>query len=130
MSPSPNTWYTDDDRDDHRIVHHWFDADGREAMVWRQDGRWKMHLTLDADSEALHIDLGKTRSVDKALARANHTIGVAQDFGDMQNVVNLASEIEDRTPAEQASLDRLRRSLDRPSFDRDLGRDEGNGYEL
>jgi Domain of unknown function (DUF3846) len=32
--------------------------------------------------------------------------------GDLRNVVKLASEIEDRTPHEQASLDRLQQSLD------------------
>ena len=45
---------------------------------------------------------------------------------DLRNVVNLASEIEDRSPEEQASLDRLTRQLERPAFDRA----EGNGYEL
>jgi hypothetical protein len=117
MSPSPN-WYSASDAND-QLAYRWWDGD-MDALVWKQDGRWKMHLNLDAGSETLHIDLGKTRSVEKALARADHTIGVAQDIDDVQNVVDMASEIEDRTPAEQASIDRLTSHLREMAGERDV----------
>jgi hypothetical protein len=46
----------------------------------------------------------------------------ARSRDDLQNVINLANVVEDRTPQEQASLERLQRSLER-SIDRTLGRD-------
>jgi hypothetical protein len=128
MSPSAN-WYSVPDENG-QPEYHWTDGPA-DAVVWKEDGNhWRMHFTPDSQSEGIHIDLGKTRSSNKALNRADHTIGVAQDIDDVQNVVNMASEIDDRTPAEQASIDRINRHLERPSFDRDLSRDQGNGYDL
>lgn len=183
--------------------------DRNEAVVWREDGNhWKMHFTQDGD-EPLHVDLGHTRSVRKALNRADDVIGMyyalpapepeqhrprheeetyvlqinnpngngnlymsrdgmendaapiwdtldkaaitnersahgfaewfkppppglrsvpereARARDDLQNVINLANEVDDRTPEEQASLDRLSQQIDWQSFDRT----DGNGYQ-
>jgi hypothetical protein len=53
----------------------------------------------------------------------------AQRREDLQNVVNLANEVEDRTPHEQASVERLQQSLDWAS-DRSLNwsQDRGRGW--
>jgi hypothetical protein len=86
------------------------------AAVWKDRGRWTIDFALDPQSPMFQADLGKTRSVEKALNRADLTImsaavEVHQNHRDMRTVVNLAAEIEDVTPDEQASIGRLQESL-------------------
>jgi hypothetical protein len=88
-----------------------------EAVVWKDRGRWAMDYAVSPQSPTIYVDLGRTRSADQALNRADLTIMSAavdlhQSYEDVRNVVNLANEVEDRTPAEQASLDRLQESID------------------
>jgi hypothetical protein len=68
-----------------------------------------MDFAVDPGSPTIHTDLGRTGSIDKALNRADLTImsaqvEVHQSYEDMRTVVNLAKEVEDRTPEEQAHL--------------------------
>jgi hypothetical protein len=132
MSPS-HGW---DARDD-GTAYHWSDNNGVDVWVTKEHrNRWQMTYTLDHDSPTFHADLGKTRQVHTALDRAELVIEdahqqVDQTYQDMQTLVNLANEVDDRTPQEQAAIDRvteviqehpLQRSLNR-SIDRSLGRD-------
>jgi hypothetical protein len=114
MSPSPK-WEAAQSQDG-GTEYHFIDSN-LDATVWKDHGHWKVAFSLDAASPWIHADLGRTRSVDKALNRAELTImsaqvEVHQSYEDVRNVVNLAKEVEDRTPAEQASLDRLQESID------------------
>jgi hypothetical protein len=124
---SPN-WLRAVNEDTNEVRYQYWDGKA-EGIVWKEDGRWKMHFTPGDHSEALHVDLGKTRSINKALSRADDVIGMANALPaaesktitvtneDLTNVVNLASEIADRTPEEQASLGRLTQQLDGPSLE-------------
>jgi len=42
----------------------------------------------------------------------NARVELHQSYEDVRNVVNLAKEVGDRTPQEQASLDRLQEAID------------------
>jgi hypothetical protein len=233
--PDPNFWYRG--HVDAEGLHNWWGENGEMATLWKEDGRWKMHFTVD-EGEPVHVDLGKTRFVQRAYDRANRVLDTAQEAAreptteqlwnhviqeaslreggfasqrpnpdddlmdlakaighprwaitaaihdamgateraayarssgisqfpsndellkmveekhraigvvredvesgqrivestphtvageDLRDVVNLASEIEDITEQERASLDRLNRQLDRPAFDRN----DSNGY--
>jgi hypothetical protein len=110
-SPSPN-WTTE--KVDGRTVYYRTQG---EAVVWKEHGLWMMDYAVDPQSPTIHADLGRTRSTDLALHWADMTImnarvEVHQSYEDVRNVVNLAKEVEDRTPQEQASLDRLQEAID------------------
>jgi hypothetical protein len=143
-------WHSDKTKDG--TEYHLVDSN-IDAGVWKENGHWKMSFALDAGANYYQADLGKTRFVRKALNRAEITImdaqiQVHQSYRDVQNVVNLAKETEDRTPEEQASIDRLEESLimGRPDFpdpsdewlqtfehemqEREEDRDRGNGYDV
>jgi hypothetical protein len=110
-SPSPN-WEMN--KVEGRTVYYRTQG---EAVVWKDNGRWMMDYAVDPQSPTIHADLGRTRSVDKALNRADLTImsaqvEVHQSYEDVRTVVNLAKEVEDRTPQEQASIDRLQEAID------------------
>jgi hypothetical protein len=106
--PDPTLWYRGHgDAEGH---HQWW-GENAQATMWKEDGRWLMHFTLD-EGEAIHVDLGKTRFVQRAYDRANRVLDTAQSAEDVRNVVNLANEVEDRTAGEQASLARFQQSLD------------------
>jgi hypothetical protein len=88
-----------------------------EAAVWKDHGIWMMDYALDPQSPTIHADLGRTRSTDQALHWADMTIMNArvelhQSYKDVRTVVNLAKEVEDRTPQEQASLERLQEAIE------------------
>jgi hypothetical protein len=110
-SPSPN-WTME--KVDGRTVYYRTQG---EAVVWKDHGRWMMDYAVDPQSPTIHAELGRTRSTDQALHWADMTImsarvEVHQSYEDVRNVVNLAKEVEDRTPQEQASLDRLQEAID------------------
>jgi hypothetical protein len=88
-----------------------------EAVVWKDRGRWAMDYAVDPRSPTTHADLGRTRSVENALNRADLTIMSAQvqlhqSYEDVRTVVNLAREVEDITPTEQGAIDRLQEAID------------------
>jgi hypothetical protein len=72
------------------------------------------------------FDTGRSQVYDQrevdAVDRFDEEHGVKMEVSrwDLRNLVNLANEVEDRRPQEQASLDRLSQSLDQ-SLDRDTG---------
>jgi hypothetical protein len=70
-------WLRAVNEDTNEVRYQWWDGKS-EAIVWKEDGRWKMHFT-PAGAESLHVDLGKTRSVNKALSRADRVIGMAPE---------------------------------------------------
>jgi hypothetical protein len=112
-SHHPN-WHANDDG----TAYHWSDGNGVDVFVTREHrNRWHMTYALDHESPTFHADLGKTRHVHTALDRAELVIEdarqqVNQTYEDMRTVVNLAKEVEDRTPEEQASIDRLQEAID------------------
>jgi hypothetical protein len=111
VSPSHN-WKAE--KVDGRTVYYRTQGEG---VVWKDHGSWMMDYALDPQSPTIHAELGRTRSVEKALNRADLTImnaqvEVHQSYEDVRNVVNLAKEVEDRTPQEQASIDRLQEAID------------------
>jgi hypothetical protein len=88
-----------------------------EAVVWKDRGLWKVDYAVDPQSPTIHAELGRTGSADQALHWADMTIMNArmelhQSYEDVRNVVNLAKEVEDRTPQEQASIDRLQEAIE------------------
>ena len=115
MSPDPN-WHAAENEHGHND-YHWSNGAGADAVVWKENRRWHLTYSLDVDSPMFEADLGKTRSVDKALDRAELVIEnanqtVSQTYEDMRTLVDMANEIEDRTPQEQAAIDRLSESLE------------------
>jgi hypothetical protein len=110
-SPSPN-WTAE--KVDGKTVYYRTQG---EAVVWKDNGQWMMDFAVDPQSPTIHTDLGRTDSVDKALNRADLTImnaqiEVHQSYEDVRTVVNLAKEVEDRTPEEQGAIDRLQEAID------------------
>jgi hypothetical protein len=110
-SPSPN--WTMENADGRTVYYR---TQG-EAVVWKDHGLWMMDYAVDPQSPTIHADLGRTRSTEQALHWADMTImsarvEVHQSYEDVRNVVNLAKEVEDRTPQEQASIDRLQEAID------------------
>jgi hypothetical protein len=110
-SPSPN-WTAE--KVEGRTVYYRTQG---EAVVWKDNGRWLMDFAVDPQSPTVHTQLGRTGSVDKALNRADLTImraqvEVHQNYEDVRTVVNLAKEVEDRTPREQGAIDRLQEAID------------------
>jgi hypothetical protein len=110
-SPSPN-WTAE--KVDGKTVYYRTEG---EAVVWKDHGVWKVDYATDPQSPTIHADLGRTRSTEQALHWADMTIMSArvelhQSYEDVRNVVNLAKEVEDRTPQEQASLDRLQEAIE------------------
>jgi hypothetical protein len=102
------------------------------ASIWqnKQTGKWEMEVKEGYGRPWEGQFIGEPDSLEEALTRAEE---VFQEFEerlriheDLRTVINLANEVEDRTVEEQASLERLQRSLER-SPDRSLergGRDD------
>jgi hypothetical protein len=127
MSPSSD-WLPSPDR----TAYAWSDDNGVDAYVWKEHWRhWQMSYTLDHDSPTFTADLGKTRRAHTALERAELVIEdaqqhVSQTYQDMRTLVNLAREIEDVTPHEQAVIDRMTEALEQnPMFEQERLASEG-----
>jgi hypothetical protein len=123
MKPHSDNWIRIQEDGITQYRYRW-DSAG-EAAVWKQDGRWQLSYTLDAGSPEFSADLGRAFSPSTALERAEMVMAdarrqVDQSYYDMQTVLNLANEIEDRAPHEQAAIDRMTEALQQhPMFEQD-----------
>jgi hypothetical protein len=111
-----SNWHAAKDERGH-TEYHWNQDGGISAFVSKEGRQWTMSFQVAPNTPWFEADLGKTRSVDKALNRAELTImsaqvDVHQNYEDMRTVLNLAKETEDRTPAEQGAIDRLQEAID------------------
>lgn len=101
---------------DRTVYYREGDWDGH-AAVWRDHGRWSMNYAYDPEYPMQEADLGRVRSEKTALDRAElvlreHYRFVRQSYEDTKAVVNLAQEVEDRTPAEQLAIERLQTAIE------------------
>ena len=131
MSPSPGWYPARDVRGDnawHRESEVLVDGEPSftRASVWQNNGLWEMHVKEGLSKTWVSQYIGKPDSLEEALSRAEDVFQEFEErhrtFEAVRSVVELANEVEDRSPDEQRAIDRLTRALEQGSFEQSLDR--------